>query len=271
LFHLELAAISYRETTETMTTALPFDPHYIMAARIMDKYIGARNKDFLPDVQTENVLGMGGGPVGKKLLGAFKTLENHGRFSRTQIEQALVYSPDHYPGYIKTLICSLPPSSRSVVASELYNNKFNGIQWEMTMYNNLHVSMGNNGVRNFLKPALPLGDDRHSPRMKAIAEIASTFHDAFNYGWMLEDILAPIDPEYPEMLGIDLFDRYGPLFGIRKDFLNLTGSQRFFAPTVKSSSVHFLFSTSKTACQKLSFSTPFSIVLKQWNFCSQME
>ena len=254
-----------------MTTALPFDPHYIMAAQIMDKYIGARNKDFLPDVQTENVLGMGGGPVGKKLLGAFKTLENHGRFSRTQIEQVLVYSPDHYPGYIKTLICSLPPSSRSVVASELYNNKFNGIQWEMTMYNNLHVSMGNNGVRNFLKPALPLGDDRHSPRMKAIAEIASTFHDAFNYGWMLEDILAPIDPEYPEMLGIDLFDRYGPLFGIRKDFLNLTGSQRFFAPTVKSSSVHFLFSTSKTACQKLSFSTPFSIVLKQWNFCSQME
>mmetsp|Transcript_4620 Transcript_4620/g.6996 ORF Transcript_4620/g.6996 Transcript_4620/m.6996 type:complete len:293 (+) Transcript_4620:126-1004(+) len=214
-----------------MTTALPFDPFYMTAARIVDKYIGARNMDILPDVDTENILGMGRGPVGHKLLGAFKTLENHGRFSRTQIEQALVYSPDHYPGYIKTLICSLPPSARSGYASYLYNNKFNGILWEMIIYNNLHVEMVNNGVRNFLKPALPLGDNRHSPRMKAIAEIASTFHDVFAYGEIFQsssrpqDVLAPIDPDYPEMLGIDLFDRYGALFGIHKDCLDLTGSR----------------------------------------------
>ena len=218
-----------------MTTALPyFDPLYIAAAQIVDKYIEARNKDFLPDVQTEEILGMGRGPVGHKLLGAFKTLHLQGRFSRTQIEQALVYSPDHYPGYIKTLICSLPPSARSRCASDLYNNKFNGVHWEMIFYNNIHVNMFDSGVRNFLKPALPLGDDRHSPKMKAIAEIASTFHDAFAYGCIfqssfppdvLDDVLAPIDPDYPEMVGLDLFDRYGALFGIHKDCLVLTGSR----------------------------------------------
>jgi len=43
----------------------------------------------------------------------------HGRFSRTQIEQALVYSPDHYPGFIKTLLCSWPPLARNRYASDI--------------------------------------------------------------------------------------------------------------------------------------------------------
>ena len=145
-----------------MTTALPyFDPLYIAAAQIVDKYIEARNKDFLPDVQTEEILGMGRGPVGHKLLFAFKNLHLHGRFSRTQIEQALVYSPDRYPGFIKTLLCSLPPSARSRYI-RYYNNKFNSVHWDMIFYNKFHVKKVCNGVRNFLKPALSLEDDRHS-------------------------------------------------------------------------------------------------------------
>jgi len=31
--------------------------------------------------------------------------------------------------------------------------------------------------------------------------------------------------DYPEVLGVDLFDRHGASFGIRKDCLDLTGSQ----------------------------------------------
>jgi len=75
------------------------------------------------------------------------------------------------------------------------------------------------------------GDDRNSRRMKAIAVIASTFHNAFAYGWMFQslcpqDVLSPSAAlDYPEMLAVDLCDRYGTLFGIRKDCLDLIGSR----------------------------------------------
>jgi hypothetical protein len=46
--------------------------------------------------------------------------------------------------------------------------------------------------------------------------------------------------DYPEVLGVDLFDRHGASFGIRKDCLDLTGSQEFLlTQKVKSSCVHF--------------------------------
>jgi len=87
------------------------------------------------------------GPVGHKLLGAFKNLHLHGRFSTTQIEQAWVYSPDHYPGYIKTLLCSLPLSARSRYVSDSTTTN-SMVHWEMIIYNNLHVNMVYNGLRN---------------------------------------------------------------------------------------------------------------------------
>ena len=74
----------------------------------------------------------------------------------------------------------------------------------------------------------PLGDERDSPRMKAIAVSASNVHDAFAYWCMFQsscpqDVLAPIDRDYQEMPGVDLFDRYGAW--IRKHCPDLTGSR----------------------------------------------
>ena len=81
---------------------------------LVDKYISARNKDMLPDLETEEALGMKGQPAGRNLYGAFKTLYLHGRFSRTMIEQALAYSPASYPEYIQLYLRSPPPAERSM-------------------------------------------------------------------------------------------------------------------------------------------------------------
>jgi len=63
----------------------------------------------------------------------------------------------------------------------------------------------------------------------------------------------PIALDYPEVLGVDLFDRHGASFGIRKDCLDLTSSQErsSYSESVKSSCVHF-----KIAFQKPNLSKP---------------
>jgi len=55
-----------------------------------------------------------------------------------------------------------------------------------------------------------------------------------------QDVLPPIVLDYPEVLGVELFDRYGASFGICKDCLDFTGSQELLlTQKVKSSCVHF--------------------------------
>jgi len=144
---------------------------------IVNDYLKARAMDFLPSTDTEKILAMGGGKPGRQLYGAFKTLDLQGRFSRTQIEQALTYSPTAYPEYIQLWISSLEPRQRSMYAANLYNSKFAGIQWDTQFYDIIDKQLRGEGLYQRIQPAMPLGDDRHSPKMASISRIASEFYD----------------------------------------------------------------------------------------------
>lgn len=197
---------------------------YGVYALLVEKYISARNADMLPDVATEEALGMKGQPAGRNLYGAFKTLYLHGRFSRTLIEQALAYSPTSYPEYIQLYLRSLPPAERSMYAADLYNSNFAGIHWDSQLYQNCFEKRGNVGPP--IKPAEPLGDNRHEPRQASAIQHALEFHALLNCQYLLDedarDVHSPLNPEYVEMMGCDydiLDGTRGSLFGIDKSEL----------------------------------------------------
>ena len=153
---------------------------------LVEEYISARNGDMLPDVHTEEALGMKGQPAGRNLYGAFKTLQLHGRFSRTMIEQALAYSPTSYPEYIQLYLRSLPPAERSMYAADLYNSNFAGIHWDSKLYQNCFEKRGNIGPP--IKPAEPLGDNRHEPRQASAIQHALEFHALLNCQYLLDEM-----------------------------------------------------------------------------------
>lgn len=200
---------------------------YKMVAMIISMYCKARIDDMLPDEHTEQALGMAGNSdsPGRTLYGAMTTLWNHGRISRTMLEQAYLFSPSSYPQYMQLWIASLPPNERSMYAANLYNSKFNGIKWDhqlQTNVHNMHVKDGYD-LRN-VKPPVPIGDDRHQPRMECITQFASKFYSLFNYGILLDGALgdwhAKLDPETDAK---DILKEVGKCFGIQDaDQLNWT-------------------------------------------------
>lgn len=202
---------------------------YGLFAILANKYIDARNRDILPDVDTEKALGMTGEPAGRTLYGAFKTLYLHGRFSRTMIEQALAFSPTSYPEYIQLYLRSLPPTERSMYVADLYNSNFAGVQWDNELYQNSFKNrniLSGGDVGAPIQPPEPLGDNRHEPKQANAIQHTFDFHALLNYQYLLEgqagDLHAPLESEYQEMMGYDydvLEGVGGTLFGIVKSEL----------------------------------------------------
>lgn len=217
---------------------------YQLAALIVDQYIKARNRDVLPDEDTEKALSMKG-PAGQDLYGAFKTLYLHGRFSRTMIEQALVTSPTSYEVYIQLYLRSLPPRQRSRYAADLYNSNFRGIQWDRPLYQNIHKMIQKDHLQQQQSsstaagdddtwpavllpvppPPEPLGDHRHEPRRAFVARIASDFQNLFAHQQLMrgaisaDDIHAPLEQEEDDddVEDDDILAQFGTLLGIQTD------------------------------------------------------
>jgi len=196
--------------------------HYVykMYAMLVQKYVEARNRDILPDIDSEKILGMSG-TVGRTLYGAFKTFQLQGRFSRTQIEQALATD---YPTYIQLWLRSLPPAQRSRYAADLYNSDFRGIEWDTDFHTNPHAMMQQDGFRP-IPPPVPVGDDRHSARMAHVVKVADDFHALLNTGILFQgiragDVEAGFSSEYVDMMDGDILQEYGSVFGIQKSELH---------------------------------------------------
>jgi len=152
---------------------------YKFVLGLVGRFCRARDDDELPDADTGRVLGTNG-PMGQTLFGAMITLRNHGRISRTMLEQALICGPASYPECISLWIASLAPKERSQYAADLYNSNFKGLVWDTKMYASLrdmHVKDG------FLlaEPPQPIGDDRHEPRKACAARFVSDFFNLFRY------------------------------------------------------------------------------------------
>jgi hypothetical protein len=211
-----------------------------VAAHTIDKYIAARNKDMLCDVATEEVMSLKG-ERGQTLYGAMNTLFNHGRISRTMLEQAFCYSETSYSEYIPLWISSLPPGERSMYAAELYNSKYFGIEWEVRLTGNVHRHMISDGAVPE-EPPTPIGDNRHDVKMANVARYASGLHKILTYGILFDgnpgDLQARLNPEYVQSLGDDDYlASMGPCFGIDKSELNWDQHAEIRVETMSNSEV----------------------------------
>lgn len=199
---------------------------YRLNAEVAHNYYKAQQVDFLPDANTEKRLGMGGGGVGIALFHTFKTLDKHGRLSRTIIEQALMHSDKSYPTYMKWWISSLPPRERSRYAALLYNTKYKDLQWDEQYHAQTHAAIIEEGPSQlFTEPPFPLGDDRHSPKNAAIIRIASHFYDLIHYNQLFDecDAHAPLSIEFHEFSEDNFLQRNSSLFGFDYEDLEWKG------------------------------------------------
>lgn len=195
---------------------------YRSASLTVDKFIKARNRDLLPDRDTELALGISGGERGRKLYGAYNTLFLHGRVSRTMLEQALVFSPTSYPEYVKLWIRSLPPAQRSMYAAELYNSNFRGIKWDEQLYRNISLErLRGDDFEIIIQPPTPLGDDRHSPKNAKVAACARDFFNLLNHGVLFDGCAGDVHAKLEEN---DELSELASLFGV--DYTELNWSER---------------------------------------------
>ena len=189
---------------------------YRQVAVTVEHYMQAKRMDELPGGVTELHMGMTGSR-GQTLCGAFTTLFNHGRVSRTMLERALCFSPTSYPTFVQLWIRSLPPRQRSLYASKLYNSKFKDVVWDSDYYQKV-----SKGIPDHLKiePLTPLGDNRHSPKRAKAVRFADDFFVILSISCLFDgsagDIDAALNPYAfgdPED-GPNSLEECGDLFGV---------------------------------------------------------
>lgn len=228
---------------ETAEGRLP----YVIIRKTIDNYIEARNEDYLPDDVTAQVLGMltprdesneEDNTAARRLYGAFKTLQLHGRFSRTMMEMALMGAtttgpvgennnnnnmaadPSSYPKYVELLMRSLPPNERSRYAASLYNGMFSKVIWDHQIYGRFVEQLHGRPLPSL---PVPLGDDRHVPQHRCVSEAAEAF--IMNMKFLFEMFSeAPLwarclEPDYMEYQSKDALVMVGPALGFDKDDL----------------------------------------------------
>jgi hypothetical protein len=198
---------------------------------IVNSFLKAQEQDLLPQEQTEKILGLSftqTNPAGRELYGAINTLILQGRFSRTQMEQALCYSPTSYEESMKLWLSALPPASRSMYVARFIENKFKGIQWDRDWAEKMNQNLEDENVYQRIPPPVPLGDNRHAPKYSAVARIVSEFYELLDTAILLDgnagDVHAPLsvdfavmEEEYGEKAWMELYAKY---FGFCNSDLN---------------------------------------------------